>query len=130
MCDYSLMAQSDDVSMKRDNPIKIYIDLLRESMLKMDRSPPAPSFLKNLLEKAGFQVVKRSQVKEPLDPWAKDPRIKRIGAMVPLHSETVFESYGMAAFTRVLGMDQEKARDICDRAMVATRNKSYHTHSF
>lgn len=56
--------------------------------------------------------------------------MQRIGAMVLLHSETIFESYGMAAFTCVLGMDQEKARDICDRAMVASRNKNYYIYSF
>lgn len=116
--------------MKLDNPIKIYIDLLRESMAKIGRSPPEPSFLKSLLDKSGFEEVTTSKVKKPLGPWAKDPRMQRIGAMVLLHSETIFESYGMAAFTCVLGMDQEKARDICDRAMVASRNKNYYIYSF
>lgn len=118
----------DDGTMKTDNPIKVYIDLLRESLVKMGRPPPSLEFLKNLLIKAGLEDVTAVQIKQPIGPWAKDPKMKRTGAMVLFTSETAFESYGMAAFTRVLGMDAEKAREICEAGRLATRNKNYHTY--
>jgi hypothetical protein len=45
-----------------------------------------------------------------------------------LNCETGFESYGMAAFTRVLGMEDEKASAICEAASAASRNKNYHVY--
>lgn len=91
MCEYSITAHSDDGSMQPDNPLKVYIDHLRSSV-KMGRPPLELKFMKTLLEKAGFEDIKAKKIKEPLGPWPKDPRMKRVGAMVFLHSETVFQS--------------------------------------
>lgn len=64
--------------------------------------------------------------KERFGPWPKDPRLKSIGAMNLLNGETGFESYGMAAFTRILGMSADEARGICQRGLAACQNKNYH----
>lgn len=114
--------------MKSDNPLKVYIGHLRSALSAMQRTSPTTTFLENLLKEAGFEDIKTVQAKEPIGPWAKDPRMKKIGAMSLLHSETVYESYGMAAFTRVLGMGEEEARNICNGAVKATKNKNYHVY--
>ncbi|KAI5811876.1 S-adenosyl-L-methionine-dependent methyltransferase [Pyronema omphalodes] len=128
LCEYSVTVNCDDGTMKTDNGVKTYIDNLREAMIKMARPPPELESMKLLMEKAGFEDVHVSEAKEPVGPWPKDWRQKKIGAMVLLHCETVFESYGMAAFTRVLGMDVDKARAICNAALAAARNKNYHMY--
>jgi hypothetical protein len=115
--------------MKPDNGIKIWMDYLRESMIKMGRPPPELGAMKLLLENAGFEDVHALEAKEPIGPWPKDPRQKRIGAMVLLNCETSFESYGMATFTRILGMEAEIARSVCEAALAASRNKNYHTYT-
>jgi hypothetical protein len=80
-------------------------------------------------------------------PWPKDTRLKNIGALVLLNCQTGglnpaslsadwklmgwsegFHAYGMAAFTRILGMDKEEADMICGNAYKAVRNKNYHLH--
>lgn len=114
LCEYSISVFCDDCSMKEDNPAKVYVDNVREAMIKMGRPPPTRVSMKAFLEKAGFKDVVTSEAKEPIGPWPKNPKAKRLGAMVLLHSETVFESYGIAAFTRILGMNVEKAKAICD----------------
>jgi hypothetical protein len=114
--------------MKPDNGLKICIDYMRDAMRKMGRPPPDPKFMKQLLQNSGFEDVEKVEVKEPVGPWPKDPRQKRIGAMVLLNCETGIESYAMAAFTRVLGMEEEKARALCDGALSAARNKNYHMY--
>lgn len=129
ICEEAIAFFCDDGTMKPDNPAKIYIDQLRASMIKMGRPPPDLKFLKNLLEKAGFENVKAMQVKEPVGPWPKDPRLKTIGAMVLLHGDSAFESYGMALFTRILGMDAKAAKHLCDEGLRAVRNKNYHMYS-
>ncbi|KAI5796126.1 S-adenosyl-L-methionine-dependent methyltransferase [Pyronema domesticum] len=116
LCEYSITINCDDGTMKPDNGMKLYMDSLRESMTKMVRPPPNVGYLTQLPQKAGFEEIYSSEVKEPVGPWPKDPRQKRIGAMVLLNCETGLESYGMAAFTGVLGMEDEKARDMCDAA--------------
>ncbi|CCX05523.1 Similar to Demethylmenaquinone methyltransferase; acc. no. Q9RRT0 [Pyronema omphalodes CBS 100304] len=103
----------DDGSMKPDNALKVWTDLMRESLIKM-----------------GFEDVTVLKAMEPVGPWAKDPTMKRLGAMVLLNMESAFESYGMAAFTRVLDMDVDKARGLCEAARRASRNKNYHTYTY
>lgn len=114
--------------MKPDHGIKVFTDYLRDSVRKMGRPCPDITFLKNLLNSAGFEDVKVFQVKEPAGPWPKDPRLKKAGAMGILNGETGFESYGMALFTRILGMDVDEARKICTNALRDARNKNYHVY--
>ncbi|KAI5811886.1 S-adenosyl-L-methionine-dependent methyltransferase [Pyronema omphalodes] len=129
LCEYSITCNCDDGTMQPDNGMKVFLETLHESMSKMGRPAPKLQSMKMLLEKAGFEDIHASEAKEPIGPWPKDPRQKRIGAMSLLNCETGIESYGMAAFTRVLGMDVEKARAICDAGLAAVRNKNYHMYA-
>ncbi|KAI5808397.1 S-adenosyl-L-methionine-dependent methyltransferase [Pyronema omphalodes] len=128
LCEYSFTINCDDGTMAPDNAAKIYVEHLRESMIKMGRPIPKLEFLKMLLERAGFEDVQMLEAKEPMGPWPKDPRQKHIGAMALLNCESAFESYGMASFTRVLGMGSDEARAICDAALAAVLNKNYHMY--
>lgn len=115
--------------MQPDNGLKTFLGYLRESLAKIGRPTQTLQSPRKLMESAGFEDIQEFQVKEPTGPWPKDPRLKRFGAMVLLSCETDFESYGMAAFTRILGMHFEKAQTICDAGKQAVRNKSYHTYT-
>lgn len=115
--------------MKPDHGILVFSEKLREALRKMGRPPPELGSMKKQLEKAGFEDVQTMSVKEPCGPWPKDLRLKKVGAMTLLNVETGFESYGMALFTRVLGMDAEEAHGVCQRALEAARNKNYHIYS-
>ncbi|KAI5811884.1 S-adenosyl-L-methionine-dependent methyltransferase [Pyronema omphalodes] len=126
--EYALTVNCDDGTMKADNEAKVHLQYLRESMLKMGRPAPTLESMKMLLENAGFEDILALEAKEPIGPWPKDPRQKRIGAMSLLNLEGGFESYGMAAFTGVLGMEVDKARAICNVALAAVRNKNYHMY--
>ncbi|KAI5790468.1 S-adenosyl-L-methionine-dependent methyltransferase [Pyronema domesticum] len=129
LCEGEIKFNCDDGTMAEDNPLKVFVDTLKESMVKSGRIPPDMPFLKRLLEKAGFEDITTFKANEPVGPWPKDPRLKKIGAMQMLHSETLFESYEMAAFTRALDMDVKKAQELCDAGRAANLNKNYHTYS-
>ncbi|KAI5811877.1 S-adenosyl-L-methionine-dependent methyltransferase [Pyronema omphalodes] len=129
LCEYSVTLNCDDGTMKPNNGAKIYTDYLREAMIKMGRPAPELESMKLLLGKAGFEDIHVLEAKEPLGPWPKDPRQKRIGAMALLNCETGLESYGMAAFTRILGMEVERAQSICNAGVAAIRNKNYHMYA-
>jgi hypothetical protein len=96
LCEKSTIIQCDDGTMEPNHGIKVFTEYLRDAMKKMGRTSPDAEFLKNLLETACFEGVTTSQIKEPVGPWPKDPRLKRAGAMNLLNGETTFDSYGMA----------------------------------
>ncbi|KAI5817857.1 S-adenosyl-L-methionine-dependent methyltransferase [Pyronema omphalodes] len=120
----------DDGTMKDDNPIKVFLDNLAKAMEKSGRPPAANGEqMKKDLEKAGFVDVQIHIARQPLGPWPKEPRLKQIGAMMLLSSETMFSAYGMVPFTRILGMSEEEARNMCETAKRGVKNKNYHTYS-
>jgi hypothetical protein len=70
-----------------------------------------------------------SREKVPLGPWPRDPRLKAVGAMNLLSGQTSYHAYGMAVFTRILGMDKDTADRICKDALKAAHNKRNHIYS-
>ncbi|CCX06893.1 Similar to mRNA 3' acc. no. Q4IPA4 [Pyronema omphalodes CBS 100304] len=121
---------SDDDSMKDDNPIKIHFETTKKAMEKIGRPPQDTENMKRKLEEAGFIDVKVMRAKQPIGPWPKDKGLKRTGAMVLLACDTGFHAYGMAAFTRILGMSTEEADRVCREAVAACRNKNYHIYNY
>ncbi|KAF8544212.1 S-adenosyl-L-methionine-dependent methyltransferase, partial [Trichophaea hybrida] len=107
-----------------------HCELLNMALAKVGRSQASAASLKDKLEKAGFVDVNVVSVKQPCGPWPKDERMKQIGAMVMLMSETGLEAYCMALFTRVLEMSPEKAMESCKGSMAAIRNKNYHMYNY
>ncbi|KAF8245519.1 S-adenosyl-L-methionine-dependent methyltransferase [Wilcoxina mikolae CBS 423.85] len=107
-----------------------HCELLNMALAKAGRPQATAASLKAKLEKAGFVDVNVVNVKQPCGPWPKDERMKQIGAMVMLMSETGLEAYCMALFTMVLEMSSEKAMESCRGSMAAIRNKNYHMYSY
>jgi hypothetical protein len=77
---------------------------------------------------AGFVDVQIKTLKQPFGPWPKDKRLKQLGAMMMLNCQTAFHAYGLAALTRILGMNVEEADALCRGGIQATRNKNSHTY--
>ena len=73
--------KSDDKSMRSDDPLCIYVNLLGDAMSKIGRPFPVAGVLKKKLEDAGFVDVKERQFKQPFGPWPRDKNLKQIGAM-------------------------------------------------
>ncbi|KAF8543378.1 S-adenosyl-L-methionine-dependent methyltransferase [Trichophaea hybrida] len=118
---------SDDGTMS--DGVDRHFELCRQAMEKIGRPFPTSSTLKALLEEAGFVDVQVTDIKQPLGPWPKNERIKRIGAMAMLMSETGFEAYGMAALTRILEMPKEEASKVFVNALKGVKNKNHHTYN-
>ncbi|KAI5782268.1 S-adenosyl-L-methionine-dependent methyltransferase [Pyronema domesticum] len=129
LCETSIgTVHCDDGTMKPDHSVVIFGHHLRDALTKIGRPQPDHQFMANVLIQAGYEDVKMLSAKEPIEPWPKDPQLKKVGAMNLLNAETGYESHGMAVFTRVLAMDSEKARQLCREATEASRNKNYHIY--
>ncbi|KAF8542380.1 S-adenosyl-L-methionine-dependent methyltransferase [Trichophaea hybrida] len=131
---YCELGESGGILYSDDNTmhlgIKLHYDLCREAMETIGRSFPTSSQLRTYLENAGFVDIQIKDFKMPHGPWAKDPLMKKVGAMLMLMGETGFEAYGLAAFTRILGMSKEDATEVFTNGLRGIRNKNFHTYTF
>lgn len=123
--------RSDDTTVRDTHGLKIYMDKLGEAMVKLGRPANiSDTFLKSALTRAGFVDVTAIRYKQPIGPWPKDERLKKIGMMCLLSASTGYHAYGMMAFTRILGMDPKAADDLCNEAAAASKNKNIHGYNY
>ncbi|CCX10657.1 Similar to Demethylmenaquinone methyltransferase; acc. no. Q72HI4 [Pyronema omphalodes CBS 100304] len=123
------VAFSDDETMAEDNAYKKCCELLNKTMETINRPWPVAGTLKARLEKAGFVDVHEVRFKQPVGPWPKDKRLKQVGAMVMLTSETGIEAYALAAFTRYLTLSVEEATKVIEDAAKALKKKHSHMYT-
>ena len=72
-----------------DNAMKRVFDLCHDkAMAGIGRPPATAESLREKLQESGFVDVHVATFKQVLGPWPKDPRLKHIGAMALLMSET------------------------------------------
>lgn len=108
--------QSDDGSLPPDWPAAIATDLVVKGALMSGRKFYKDKEMVTLLQEAGFQDITVKVLKMPATPWPKEKGLKQAGYFQALQSDTLFHSYGLALYTRVLGMSMEEATKICDEA--------------
>ena len=108
--------------------LKIFFDKFEEAMIQIGRPIPKANTLRVRLIQAGFVDVDVVTIRHPLGPWSTDIRMKIIGNMVLAMSETLYEAYGMAAFTRILGMDEADAKTLCSEALEASKCSSHRAY--
>ncbi|KAF8243839.1 S-adenosyl-L-methionine-dependent methyltransferase [Wilcoxina mikolae CBS 423.85] len=122
---------SDDNTMPDNHPVKTFCELLAEALGIMGRPKHVTGEdLKKFLIDTGFEDVVVYTTKQPWGPWPKDKTMKQAGAMTLLVSETGMPAYGMAAFTRVLGMSKEEADRRCKEAFKAVKDKRFHVYNY
>ena len=116
------VVRCDDGAMAAGDGIAVFAATL-------GRPGPTGADLVARLAAAGSVDVVLSEFKQPIGPWPRDPGLKRVGAMMLLDVQTGFHAYGLAAFTRILGLSSEAAEKLCNDAVSAARNKNFHTYN-
>lgn len=122
---------SDDGTLDSATDLLRYFSLLHEGLARMGNlTAVAAETLKSNLENAGFVDVTVTTRKHPLAPWPKDPKMKHAGALALLSCQTGFHAYGIAIFTRVLGIDPVEADRICRAAIAQNGSRSHHIYTY
>lgn len=93
---------------------------------RMDVAPQVSEFMK----KAGFVDVHVRRIRWPFGVWPKDRRHKELGRWGYEILSTGCEAYGLALFTRALGMDPEKAKEIIKGAVEDLGGRKVHTQEW
>ncbi|RPA84842.1 S-adenosyl-L-methionine-dependent methyltransferase [Ascobolus immersus RN42] len=89
----------------------------------MDQTPQ----LQQKIKSAGFTNVSERTYKAPVGAWPKDHKMKEVGRTMYGICMIGAESYGLALFTRVLGMDEEEAQKIIEGARRDLGRRGVHT---
>jgi hypothetical protein len=105
----SVVPRSDDGSiegtlMERWGPLAI------EAGMKFGKSFSIAEDMRGLMEEAGFVNIQTHAFRWPIGPWAKDPRLKIIGAYNRLAWEQGIEGWAMFLFTKYLGVSRDYQR--------------------
>ena len=73
--------------------------------------------------------MNHEEVKVPLGTWPADKKQKDLGAFMLLTTEHAFEAFGMALFTRTLGMGAPEAKELIAEAKKESRSKKIHSYT-
>lgn len=87
----------------------------------------APVSWKGTMERAGFLDVVENIYKIPMGPWAKDRRLKQIGAFELTNLLEGFEAYTMRGYTQILGGDLNTLKILLAQARKEISNPNMHT---
>ncbi|EME87174.1 uncharacterized protein MYCFIDRAFT_84230 [Pseudocercospora fijiensis CIRAD86] len=117
---------SDDDTVPKDAPSKLWWKLLEEAFEKIGRPIPKIHRFPKLLEDAGFENVHFQMIKRPVNDWPKDPKMKEIGRYSRLNYLEGLEGFTMAPFTRVLGWTPEEAQVLIAKVRNETVTRKFH----
>ncbi|RPA90331.1 S-adenosyl-L-methionine-dependent methyltransferase [Choiromyces venosus 120613-1] len=121
---------SDDNTIPPNSGIRVFFEHWYKATAQVGIRTPNDVDLHKYLQDAGFQDIQVYALKEPLSPWPKDPHLKKIGQYMLLNAETGYMSYGLAFFTRILGMSVEEVTKVCRAAVRDSYDTKVHMYSF
>ncbi|RPA75632.1 S-adenosyl-L-methionine-dependent methyltransferase [Ascobolus immersus RN42] len=90
---------------------------------RFDLAPELP----RMMQEAGFVDVKVQRFTQPLGHWPRRKREREIAFWSVESMVSGLEAYGLALFTRVLGVGMEEARGVCERARRDLLREGVHT---
>src|SRR5690606_30563080 len=98
---------SDDGTYTEDSAMYEYQQLLKKAMKNTGTYVDVPG-LAERLQAAGFVDIVVRKFKAPVGAWPKKRTMKEHGIFMYESIKTGMEAYGLALFTRVLGMDRSE----------------------
>lgn len=120
--------RSDDGTYRPESAYGRYTESLLKASHKFGARLDIAPELAGILKDAGWSGVTEHKFKSPCGPWAKNPKLKESGKYQKAGVYTGLEAYGLALFTRALGMTQEDAQKLCDGAREDLDNPKIHMY--
>lgn len=110
-----------------DSDLSVYNAALLEAGRIMGRPSDAASQMAGYMREVGFVDVVEQKIPVPVGTWAKGKRNKEMGVWLQSVCLMGAEAYGLAAFTRVLGWEEGKARGVIEGAVRDFKDGGIHT---
>ncbi|KAI1323971.1 S-adenosyl-L-methionine-dependent methyltransferase [Xylariaceae sp. FL0255] len=120
----SVNIRSDDGSICEGTALYDWGILFNEASNKYGRSMSIvdDNVVPKAFEKAGFVDIKERFFKLPSTPWAKDDKLRQIGAFSRLAMEQDLDGYALYLFTNALGWSQAQVMVFLARIRKELRN--------
>ncbi|RPA86304.1 S-adenosyl-L-methionine-dependent methyltransferase [Ascobolus immersus RN42] len=117
---------SEDATLHPASTIKQYSKYLAEAGEVLGQPMDVAPNLKSYLEGAGFIDVEVYEGRCPVGIWPRNKPQKELGSVAQEVLQTGVEAYGLAAFTRILGWDSERAKEFCEEVVREFNNRKVH----
>ncbi|PUU81839.1 S-adenosyl-L-methionine-dependent methyltransferase [Tuber borchii] len=127
--EYEMRLKSDDGTLRVESNLFRYYDLVNQAADKSGQEFKVAASLDKFILDAGFDKVNHEEMKISLGTWAADKKQKDMGAFTLLAVEHGYESFGMAFFTRILGMEVLEAKELIAGAKKESRSKKIHSYA-
>jgi len=127
--EYEFTLQSDDGTLSDESNLAKYYRLVNQAADLLGQEFKIASSLDRFILDAGFDNVHHEEMKLPLGTWPAEKKQKEMGAFFLLTTENAYEAFGMAFFTRTLGMTIPEAQEVITAAKRESRSKKSHTYS-
>ncbi|KAL3418585.1 methyltransferase domain-containing protein [Phlyctema vagabunda] len=118
----------DDDSTPSDNGIVEFSTKICDASEICGWSLREPNNYKRYLEKAGFEDVVEIRYKIPTAPWAKDPRMKLIGAFEMQSLLQGASAFSLRTFSKAYGWTQVETEAYLMKMRRDCRNLKFHTY--
>ncbi|EFR01927.1 UMTA [Nannizzia gypsea CBS 118893] len=109
--DFDFLFRSDDNSLLPTHEMYINCSETTSAAEKIGQTACPGPHLARWAREAGFVNITERKMKVPIGPWAKDPKLKEIGAWNQVQSMEGMEGWSMALLTRVNGWSEQRVRE-------------------
>ena len=124
--DWDMTLKSPDDSLPPDSSLATHHRLLCGACETIGRTPYAGRHLKEWVEAAGFINVQEEIIPVPIGSWAKDKRLKEIGAWNYVALLEGLEAITMRPFTAMLKWHVEEVQVLLAQVRQELKNPKLH----
>ncbi|KAL8404367.1 hypothetical protein RB594_009279 [Gaeumannomyces avenae] len=120
----------DDGTLSEDAPLSRWLKVMMESMVVMGRPLLSSSEQqwKDLMEDVGFEDVRHTVYRWPINRWPRDPYYKELGAWSLENMDAALEGASLAPLTRGLGWTKEEVLVLVAQVRKDLRNTRIHAY--
>lgn len=122
------MLGCDDGSVPKDSKIQAMSDNLSKACVKFGTPVDDPVRWKQWFEERGFEAVVQKVYKLPCNAWAKDKRLKVLGAWEQHNLLNNLEGMTMRLFQKGLGWTEDEILVFSALLRRDIRNLNYHAY--
>ncbi|EHK23609.1 uncharacterized protein TRIVIDRAFT_190556 [Trichoderma virens Gv29-8] len=122
------LLQCDDGTLPEDSTFRSWANLTKTACERYGTPVDDPTRFKQWFEQRGFECVTEEVYKMPCTPWAKDKRLKLIGAWEQHNLMNHLEGLTMRLFQKSLGWSEEEILVIS--AMLRKELRDLGVHSY
>lgn len=120
--------QCDDGTIPKDSAFQRFSDMLKESCEKYGTPVDDPMRWKPWFQDCGFESVTETIFKMPCGPWARDERLKLVGAWEQHNLLNNLEGMAMRLFQKALGISEAEIIVFLAELRQDLRNRNMHAY--